>query len=315
MMRGAARLYALHVVLATLGLALLGGSAALILARQSFALPSSRAVSEACDRWLAAGGPASLLGLAVALLALTVLGLALASAYRQARASRRYLATLPIRSEAIEVDGVACRPIGSAEPQAFCAGYLRPQIYLSDGAREQLSRAELGAVLAHERHHLRRRDPLRLLAARTLADALFFLPILRQIGERYAALAELAADEAAVGATRGPAPLASALLKFSEPGPRAAPVVAIAPERVDHLMGDPDAARWELPRSPLGRSALALAALAALSLLIWGGVLHPDLQAPLLAAAACASLLVCGPLALAIGALLASRYAFMLRHR
>lgn len=312
-MRGAARLYALHVALAALGLALLGGSAALILARQSFALPSSRAVSEACDRWLAAGGPASLLGLAVALLALTVLGLALASACRQARASRRYLATLPIRSEAIEVDGVACRPIGSAEPQAFCAGYLRPRIYLSNGAREQLSRAELGAVLAHEAHHLRRRDPLRLLAARTLADALFFLPILRQIGERYAALAELAADEAAVRATRGPAPLASALLKFSELGPRAAPVVAIAPERVDHLMGDPDAARWELPRSPLGRSALALFALAALSLLVWGGVLHPDLRAPLLAAAACASLLVCGPLTLA--ALLASRYAFILRHR
>lgn len=54
-------------------------------------------------------------------------------------------------------------------------------------------------------------------------------------------------------------------------------------------------------------------ALAALGLLVWGGVLHPDLRAPLLAAAACASLLVCGAITLAIGALLASRYPFILR--
>lgn len=90
---------------------------------------------------------------------------------------------------------------------------------------------------------------------------------------------------------RGPAPLASALLKFAEPGPRAVPVVAIAPERVDHLLGAPDAARWELPCSPLG-SALVLATLAALSLLVWGDVLHPDLRAPLLAAAALRRLVV-----------------------
>lgn len=314
-MRGAACLYALQIALAALGLALLGGSAMLVLAGQSFALPSSRGVAEACDRWLAAGGPASLLGLAVALAALTSLGLALASVHRQARASRRYLAGLPIRSETIEVDGIACRPIACSEPQAFCAGYLRPRIYLSDGARERLSRAELGAVLAHERHHLRRRDPLRLLAARTLADALFFLPILRQLADRYAALAELAADEAAVRAARGPAPLASALLKFSEPGHSPAPIVAIAPERVDHLLGAPDAARWELSRSPLGRSVVALAGLATLSLLIWAGILHPDLRAPLLAVAACASLLLCGAITVAIAALLVSRGALLLRRR
>lgn len=313
-MRGAGRLYGLHIALAMLGVGLLGASSASILARQRFELPSSAAISSACEHWLAMGGVASLLGLSIALLALTAIGLALASVWRQARTSRRYLATLPIAAEEIEVDGVACRSIAAAEPQAFCAGLLRPRIYLSDGARDDLSHAELRAVLAHERHHQRRRDPLRLLAARALADGLFFIPILRRIAERYAALGELAADEAAVAAVRGRGPLASAMLKFSEPGPRPAPVVSIAPERVDHLLGDADAARWKLPVLTLGGSALALAALAAISLLVSGGVLQPDLQAPLLAATGCAAMIVCGPITLAIGALLVSRGALALRH-
>ncbi len=312
-MRGAGRLYLVHITVATLGMALLAGAAALVVGEQNFALPSSQAISSACDSWVQAGGPAALLGLAIAVLTLTAIGLGLKSVHRQVQASRRYMAALATSSEAIEVEGIGCRLIDSTEPKAFCAGYLQPRIYLSRGAREQLDGAELRAVVAHEAHHLRRRDPLRLLAARAIADSLFFIPILRRMSERYSALGELAADEAAVRATRGRGPLASALLKFSESGLHPAPVVSIAPERVDHLMGDPDASRWKLPPSPLGRSVVSLAALGAVILLTWHGILSPNLQFPLLVAAACMGLMVCGPIALALGALSLSRRVPLLR--
>jgi bla regulator protein blaR1 len=312
-MRGAGRLYLLHIALAMLGVVLLLGGTAAIIGGQSFAMPTSQAISDACHHWLAAGGPAALLGLSIAGLALAALVLGLRSIHRQVRASRRYLATHELSGESIEVDGVRCRIIDSEEPCAFCAGYLRPQIYLSRGALERLEEgAELRAVLAHEAHHLRRRDPLRLLVARALADSLFFIPILRGIGERYSALGELAADEAAVKAVQGRGPLASALLKFSE-SPAQSAVVSLAPERVDHLMGDAEATRWKLPHSPLARSALALAGLGAASLLIWHGILQPDLQVPLLMAVACAGMMVCGPIAFALGALLISRTALRRR--
>jgi Zn-dependent protease with chaperone function len=312
-MRGAGRLYLLHVAVASLGAVLLATGAVLIVGGQSFSVPSSQAISGACHNWLSAGGPEALLGLAVAGLAIAAVAQGIRSIRRQVRASQSYLATNTLSTESIELDGVRCRLIDSEEPQAFCAGYLRPRIYLSRGVLEQLETVELRAVVAHERHHLRRHDPLRLLIARALADSLFFIPILRGIGERYSALGELAADEAAVKAVEGRGPLASALLKFTESSGQPAAVVSLAPERVDHLMGDPDATRWMLPASPLARSALALAALGGISLLVWHGIIDPNLQVPLLVAAACAGMMVCGPIALAVGALLLSRHA--LRHR
>jgi Zn-dependent protease with chaperone function len=312
-MRGAGRLYLLHLALAAVGALLLAGATAMIFARQTLSVPSSQAISDACDNWIGAGGPASLLGLSIAVLALAALGLGLRSVVRQVGATRRYLAALQPSAARFEVDGVRCHLIDSSEQHAFCAGYLRPRVYLSRGARDELDLDELRAVLAHESHHAARRDPLRLLAARALADSLFFIPILRRSSERYAALGELAADEAAVAASGGRGPLASALLKFSEAPSRPAAVVALAPERVDHLMGDPEVTRWRLPASPLARSLLALAALAAAGFSIWHGLLDPNLQVPFLLAAACAGVMICGPVILAVAALLLSGH--VLRRR
>ena len=138
------------------------------------------------------------------------------------------------------------------EPRAFCAGLLRPQIFLSTGTLRQLRDDELAAVLAHEEHHRRRRDPLRIAVARVFGHAFFFLPILNRLSDRYCAMAELAADDAAVRtAPGGSATLASALLSFSATAhPHGA--VGIAPERVDHLMGRTPS--WQLPaRAAAGR--------------------------------------------------------------
>lgn len=94
---------------------------------------------------------------------------------------------------------------------AFCAGLLRPRVYVTEGAVAGLAPDELDAVLVHERAHARRRDPLRGLLRRAAADVLFFVPITSWWVTRWHERAELAADSAAIRQVGVPA-LAGALL-------------------------------------------------------------------------------------------------------
>jgi Zn-dependent protease with chaperone function len=93
----------------------------------------------------------------------------------------------------------------------FCAGLLRPRIYITGTAAHALSPAELDAVVAHEAAHICRRDPLRRLLLRAAADVLFYLPLTTWWSRHQAEQAELAADRAAIGQT-GPRAVAAALL-------------------------------------------------------------------------------------------------------
>src|SRR5439155_13985574 len=95
---------------------------------------------------------------------------------------RRFLSALAWQPAVIGVTPV--RVVADPAPQAFCVGTIRPRIYVSVGALKRLSATELDAVLAHERHHQRRRDPLRLLVVEALAHGLFFLPALRPLAVR-----------------------------------------------------------------------------------------------------------------------------------
>jgi hypothetical protein len=105
-------------------------------------------------------------------------------------------------------------------------------------------------VLAHERRHASRRDPLRCVLAAALCDALWFLPPLRAARSTQAAVADLAADAAAIE-TAGVQPLAGALLVFEDAGhDQSGP----SPERVGQMLGRP-------PRK-LGGWAPAAAAVA-----------------------------------------------------
>ena len=185
--------------------------------------------------------------------------------------------------------------ISDSRPQAFCAGYLRPEVYVSQRTVEILTEPELGAVLAHERHHRRVRDPLRLAAGRILGEALL-LPGLRRLCERYADLAELSADRAAVRASNGrSAPLASALLAFDDSGPAGG--TGISPERVDSLLGEPVS-----PKIPLFLLAGSVVALAALGAAMWSltpvASAHATFNLPLVSSAPC--VLVSGMLVLAV---------------
>lgn len=260
-MTSARRLYRLSVSLAAVGAVVTALAVVAALARVQLTVPSPGALAEACSRVL----PADLGWAALVVLAALVLGALVAvlwarSLFRQLRASRRYLRDLgPLQTR--RIGGTDVRVYRRSEVEAFCAGYLAPRIYVSTASVTSLGGDELAAVLAHERHHRDRRDPLRLLLIRSLAAALFFMPALRRLTDRYVALAELAADEAAVRA-KDASSLASAMLSFGEAEASGA-VVGIAPERVDHLLGA--APRWELPAVLLAATAAAVAGVGLLA--------------------------------------------------
>jgi len=151
--------------------------------------------------------------------------------------------------------------IDDDEPRAFCAGLLRPRVYVSTGAIALLDSKALEAVLLHEHHHASRRDPLRLAAARVLARALFFLPWLGKLHRHEQALAELGADESALtAAPENRAALARAMLGFT-----AGPSAGIDPVRVDYVLGESPS--WSFPVRPYVASLAALALIVGLEML------------------------------------------------
>jgi len=188
---------------------------------------------------------------------------------RQLRAHHALRRRLPVRRE-LELAGHAVRVMPGRRLEAFCAGLLRPAIYVSEGTLRAAGGAELRAILAHEAHHRARRDPLRLLLARTVADALRPLPPFASLADRYATLADLSADAAAVDALGGAGPLASALVRFDA-------AAGVAPTRVDRLVRTrpPDT----VPAALLAAAGLSLAGVAGLVAPMLGGW-HPDVTLP-----------------------------------
>jgi Peptidase family M48 len=194
--------------------------------------------------------------LALALLGLAVTARALAAAAKEIAGARKLEAQLGRIATAGELED-GTRVLEDPTINAFCAGLFRPRVYVTTEAIQQLDEQALAAVLAHERHHARRHDPLRVACGRVLANALFFLPWLKALTDRHRALAELSADESAAASGR-PA-LARAMLVF-EHG-------AIDPERVDRLLGLDTGPAWRFP------TALILAALTATATLAGTAVL------------------------------------------
>jgi Zn-dependent protease with chaperone function len=197
-----------------------------------------------------------------------VVSRALASLTRQLRMQRTFLHRLPVARETT-IHGHCVRVLPGMGLRAFCGGLLRPAIYVSEDALHA-GDAELQAILAHEEHHRARRDPLRQLLARALADGFHPLPPFASLAARQSALADLAADRAAV-TSLGRAPLASAMVRFEE---------GIAPERVDRLLGTGGAAA--IPVAVLGAAWLALAAIAAVIATMLLADWHPDLTLSIL---------------------------------
>jgi Zn-dependent protease with chaperone function len=145
--------------------------------------------------------------------------------------------------------------LDSPAASAFCAGLLRPRVFVTSGMVAALADEELDAVLVHEAEHARRRDPLRRLVGRAAADVLFWLPLVGWWTRHRLEDAELAADRAAIDRV-GRSPLARALRATATP---AAPTVGArfdgaGAARVTQLLGDPLPPR----RPPLAACLLSL---------------------------------------------------------
>jgi hypothetical protein len=241
----------------------------------------------------------ALLGLAVTVM--TVLGV-LRELASSVRFGRRMWASDPeLLNDALVFE--------DERPRAFCAGLVRPRVYVSSGAVASLDEPALHAVILHERHHARRRDPLRLATGRVLARALFFMPGLRELIRRHQALAELSADESAIKAgeeNRGA--LASAMLSFSDDS-ESGEVVGIDPARVDHLLGEPPSWRFPALLCLAGLSVIALiTAVATLAGQVASG--SATLAAPFLSSRPCIVVLAMIPAALGLVILQLARRAW-----
>lgn len=108
--------------------------------------------------------------------------------------------------------GISVIVLDSASPVAFTYGWFRPRIYISEGLLQRLNPEELQAVLEHEAHHCKNRDPLRMLVSGALVSTFFFLPILQRWRDWSYLEQEWDADCYAVSRT-GKRALVSALLK------------------------------------------------------------------------------------------------------
>lgn len=234
---------------------------------------------------------------------LAVTAMAIGGSLRELAAARRFhrrLATQnprPMRGALV---------IDDERPLAFCAGLIRPRVYISTGALALLDDTGLDAVLAHERHHAARRDPLRLATGRVLARALFFLPGLGELSQRQQALAELSADESAVNAApANRSGLAGAMLSFSDAAmPGRSGGIDLA--RVDYLLGESPS--WRFPLALCLGGAASLALLLAIALLA-GQVAHGSatLAPPFLSRQPCVVVLAVIPAALGLLAVVYGR--------
>jgi Zn-dependent protease with chaperone function len=193
----------------------------------------------------------------------------------------------PVVLDAAAALGIADRVDAVDTAEAFAVTYrlIRPRILVSATLAAELTTAEVSAVLAHEREHVRRRDPLRILAVRLLAAFAWYVPAASWLASRAVLRRELAADRASAhGAGRGV--LAGALLKLASlparPAAAAAGPALDAPgsleARVAQLEGGrPPRLRLTPPRM-LGTAGIvavltvAGACCAALSQLLPGGV-------------------------------------------
>ena len=124
---------------------------------------------------------------------------------------------------------------------AYCVPGLRSRIVISAGTLDLLDAAELAAVLAHERAHLRARHDLVLLPFSALGSA-FRSRLVGQAHATVALLVEMLADDRALR-QRPARELATALLRVGASGAERAPLPVRSPRQ------------HALPESPRGSPA------------------------------------------------------------
>ncbi|MBO4163050.1 MULTISPECIES: M56 family metallopeptidase [Micromonospora] len=160
-----------------------------------------------------------------------LLGTTVRSVHAAVSAQRRHrdLLTLVARRDPTIPGALVLDHPGAA---AYCLPGVRPRVVVSAGTLSLLDRAELAAVLAHERAHAQERHDLVLLPFTALCRALPWFRWVRAAHERVALLVEMRADDKA-RELHADAPLAGALRRFAAAGHRVTPAGALG-------MGDRD---------------------------------------------------------------------------
>jgi len=150
-------------------------------------------------------------------------------------------------------------------PLAFTGGFLKPRIFLSTRLVEILDGKELGAVVLHESHHQRSKDPLKGLVVSFISDFLFFLPVSRFLKKTFHLTSELTADAYSVKSQADPMDLVSSLLKVQKlNGPAASWFFDPTMERANQLLGRPARISLPLKRAVLTLVFLVITAFVAL---------------------------------------------------
>jgi Zn-dependent protease with chaperone function len=202
---------------------------------------------------------------------LTVLWLVLVMAFSSAiGARRRQRALLSLLAHG-DPKAPGALVIDYPAAAAYCLPGIRSQIVVSAGTLDLLAPAELAAVLAHERAHVRARHDLVLIPFTSLRRAFPRSRVITQASQSVALLVEMMADDRALR-VRGlvARELATALLRFGTSESSCAPAGALAvaegelTARVNRLLAPPP----PLSRSVQAGVVLAAAVLAAAPVLL-----------------------------------------------
>ncbi|GAB2447964.1 hypothetical protein GCM10027062_32000 [Nocardioides hungaricus] len=183
------------------------------------------------------------------------------SSNRRERAARLTVLDLVCRTDLLS--GVLV--LTHATPYAFCVGGRQQRIVVTSALLENLDTAELDAVLAHERAHLRQRHHTALTISRILFDALGPLfPGFRSGMREVEFLVELSADDSA-RARIGAHPLRQALTTLACLRPASSTLAASAVE-VEARIRRLDGQHQRLPQPMLAASSVGFGAAILLPL-------------------------------------------------
>jgi beta-lactamase regulating signal transducer with metallopeptidase domain/Flp pilus assembly protein TadD len=171
--------------------------------------------------------------------------------------------------------------IAAADRVPGALGWRRPCVILPDQLSDQLSEAELHAIVAHELAHIARRDNLSAAVARVIVSAFWFHPLLWWIERHMLAEREAACDELVLGHGAAPADYVSAILKVCHMSFAGTPGYAGATgsnlqNRMEQIMS----AHIVRPSSRLLRAIPAAVLVFGALLPVAGGFLRGQDQAP-----------------------------------
>lgn len=169
------------------------------------------------------------------------------------------------------------RVLPVATPLAFAAGFMRGQVYISEGLERALSPARMRIVLAHEQAHLRRHDvPMSLVVS--ALSRLHWPPLGNALRRAWRLAAEQRCDELAAEQSRDRVGVADCILRMArlqQSTSKGAPMLAChmvdsdVTARITALLAPP------VDRHPSLILVIASAQLlAAGSLLVVGSALH-----------------------------------------